>query len=94
MEYTKGKWEAELKLYPYSIWSKQKNGREIPIADVHKQPKDEELANAQLIAAAPDLYEALKGLAIAYNVDAESVIVNQDPEYWQRALKAITKVKK
>ena len=39
-----------------------------------------------------DLYEALKGLTLAYNIDEHSIIVNQDPHYWSQALKALAKV--
>ena len=38
-----------------------------------------------------ELYKALKGLAIVYNVDEQSIIVGQEPEYWERAIKAIAK---
>lgn len=43
--------------------------------------------------AAQEMYDALKGLCLAYHIDEHSIILNQDPEYWQRALKALTKAK-
>ena len=51
-------------------------------------PQEEAIANAHLIAAAPEMLRALKGLVIAYGVDKESVV---DPDYWDRALTAISK---
>ena len=73
------------------VFSGEKPPRLIASIGTMNFGRKERLANAHLIAAAPDLYEALKGLAIAYNVDGEGVIVNQDPHYWQQALKAIAK---
>ncbi len=63
-EFTKGTWEAGIdtsSMLPY-VWTKLKN---IPakIAVMHRCPyiKDkEQLANARLIAAAPEMYEMMK----------------------------------
>ena len=65
-EFTKGTWEAGIdtsSMLPY-VWTKLKN---IPakIAVMHRCPyiKDkEQLANARLIAAAPEMYELLKAV--------------------------------
>lgn len=45
----------------------------------------------KLFVAAPDMHEALKGLVKAYHIDEYSLIVNQDPEYWQRVFKALAR---
>lgn len=39
-----------------------------------------------------EVVEALRGLMIAYNIDAESIIVNQDPYYWEQAVKALANI--
>ena len=58
MEYTKGEWKVSkpFKEIPYSVSSNEK----YPIARLGFTQEDE--TNAQLIASAPDLYEALKEL--------------------------------
>ena len=68
-EFTKGKWEAgidPIAVIPHVyVWTKLKQQKNKPaiIAVMHRCPyiKDkEQLANARLIAAAPDMYELLK----------------------------------
>ena len=100
MNYTKGEWKVE-----YPNWTMiavltmdEEVGYETYkyIAEVNpcedgRFLDGEETANAHLIAAAPDMYEALKGLCIAYNMDEHSIILNQDPEYWERTFKALAK---
>jgi len=58
MEYTKGEWKAANKSGEdtYNIYADQDNSLSYLIA------RDCTEANANLIAAAPDMYEALKGL--------------------------------
>ena len=66
-EFTKGTWEAGIdtsSMLPY-VWTKLKN---VPakIAVMHRCPyiKDkEQLANARLIAAAPEMYNWLKTIS-------------------------------
>ena len=58
---------------------------------IQDRTTDAYIVYCHIHASAPALYEALKGLAIAYNIDKESVIVNQDPTYWQNAFKALAK---
>lgn len=59
--YTKGEWKVETRLFPATVWAVAK-GRETEVATIHPQPNDQDVANAQLIASAPDLYEACKYL--------------------------------
>jgi hypothetical protein len=63
MEYTKGEWTH----YNGSIWSKspdidksQRTNMICSISERWKMPENEKIANARLIAAAPEMYEALK----------------------------------
>ena len=91
MKYTKGEWKVRHPINcDYLIYTGEYGKGITQVAQIIESYPNAE-ANAYLIAAAPDMYEALKGLAIAYNVDGEGVIVNQDPHYWQQALKAIAK---
>jgi len=60
MEYTKGEWKIEghtvvSDALRYGIWLYK-------IADVTAHAQVETIANANLIAAAPDMYEALKAV--------------------------------
>ena len=68
-EFTKGTWEAgidPIAVIPYVyVWTKLKQQKNKPaiIAVMHRCPyiKDkEQLANARLIAAAPEMYEMMK----------------------------------
>jgi len=61
MNYTKGEWKACDISYAisYAVVAIVK-GRKIVVADIHNQPNDEALANANPIATSPDLYEACK----------------------------------
>ena len=56
--YTKGKWKAELNLYPETVWATDGKGRETQVAEVTSRNE----ADAFLIAAAPAMYEALKDI--------------------------------
>ena len=75
-EFTKGTWEAGIdtsSMLPY-VWTKLKN---VPakIAVMHRCPyiKDkEQLANARLIAAAPEMYNWLKTISEIF--DKENII--------------------
>lgn len=94
--FTKGEWkQGSLSDEPFtrsSLSIYREDGRKI--AEISREgfmPIEEAEANAHLISAAPDMYEALRGLMTAYNIDRESIIVNLDPEYWQRALEAMAK---
>ena len=53
MNYTKGEWRQS-KVHPDTVWVE---GREIAICYCYSPDSE---ANAHLIAAAPDMYEALK----------------------------------
>lgn len=62
-EFTKGPWEA--RLMPQTTFITAKSSDSEPtmyICDTNKarMPMGEEIANAQLIAASPDMYNALK----------------------------------
>jgi len=92
MNYTKGEWSIS---YGGEVEGRERyavttNTTEICQLRAKKDPKEIE-ANAYLISAAPDMYEALKGLCHAYNVDEYSLILSQDPEYWQKVFRALAK---
>jgi len=63
MEYTKGKWEVSVSKVVtgefYSVVSSYRK-HQFEIAKIMSAKEDK--ANAQLIASAPDLYEALKAI--------------------------------
>ena len=85
MEYTKEDWSREgNKITAY----------ERGTIAVCPSPKDggvfEFIANAHLIASAPDLYEALVGLLEAYDVTLPSEECDY-PDYWVKALQARAK---
>ena len=77
MEYTKGEW----KLHPKHAWVMDDNGSVIANCTGHKNPE----ANANLVAAAPDLYEALKAMYEMCN------IMPDDTDYRVAARKALAK---
>ena len=62
MKHTKGRWIANvwttgrITIEPYTT----QTGSVHPIAEVHQQHNNEQVPNATLIAAAPELYEACK----------------------------------
>ena len=99
MNYLKENWQVESL---ESVNKRATNGRflftpshyvtspNIVVAAIGKG-QDIDEANARLIAAAPEMYEALKGLCHAYNVDEYSLILSQDPEYWQKVFRALAK---
>lgn len=60
--YTKGEWKASYQ-YPHHVYVTDGNRPPIvaPIADMTALNSEKE-SNANLIAAAPDMYEALKGI--------------------------------
>jgi len=69
MNYTKGEWrvgEPFVKGQDYPIYSE--DGYELARAFIYN---GEQKANAHLIAAAPDMYEALKQLMVDYRVICE-----------------------
>lgn len=53
MNYTKGKWEVANESYTGDLFIKTAEGKYIALAN---------MVDAQLIAAAPDMYEALKAI--------------------------------
>ncbi len=78
MNYTKGEWKAEIGYEDSYIVCKSKEGI-TGIATVHKKnpmnpASGTTEANAHLIAAAPDMYEALKGLLRDYSINPNSDI--------------------
>ena len=88
MEYTKGEW----KLSPLGKeWVVGEDGFAIAKVLDGKTGKFNE-ANAQLIASAPRLYEALKKLVAVYEIDDVSVAlmdIHDYPVCWTDALKAL-----
>jgi len=63
INYTKGEWKVgkatDAMGYETPIYANTDEGRDYEIATVHIY-NGEQIANAQLIASVPDLYEALK----------------------------------
>jgi hypothetical protein len=56
-KHTPGKWEVYGSETSNAVWVKSANGRICTM-----KPCENDLSNARLIAAAPEMYEALKGL--------------------------------
>jgi len=81
MEYTKGEWEITLQ-YPgvFGIWAKQE-GIRLGIADVFHTTDNNGEANANLIAAAPAMYEALKDMNSLNFLDP-----NNPDRVWERGV--------
>ncbi len=69
--YTKGEWQVIDGNFVYALNSNNTNRFDLSIhagyTEIGKTPKDEIEANAHLISAAPDMYEALKGILLARN---------------------------
>jgi len=77
MNYTKGEWRQWSSMNGHHIWCNNTH-----IADV-----DSGKADAQLIASAPDLYEACKEVAKAYKCSPTSM----QPLFWLRCVQALAK---
>ena len=76
MEYTKGEWKIKRfdTICSASIFASGECVADI-ISDVEDGPTlDESLANANLIAAAPDMYEALKATEYTMSVDPSELM--------------------
>lgn len=77
VEHTPGPWRASLGRHVWRTFRDEQNRRcHTPIAEACEtlQMKDGELAaNARLIAAAPDLYEALKDAALIFEETAKDL---------------------
>ena len=85
-EYTKGDW----RVHPANktdVYALNQGSQFIAECGNARLPNGEDLANARLISAAPDLYEALMGLIEYYDI----ILVGDDPECWVRAINAKTK---
>ena len=104
MEFTKGEWG--INDYDNNILEISSGNKSI--ADCWGKhldiSKEEQLANAHLISAAPDMYEALKELINTYvmNKDSNGIFPHPKefiacitpegrPEYWDKAIKALAK---
>ena len=53
----------------------------------------ETVANAQLIASAPELLEALEALIKVYNFDSNTHLHGFWPECWEKAIDVVSKAK-
>lgn len=96
MEYTKGEWEYKEGEYNHHDDKKWCNTGSIKAKDKEVDGwficriddiGEANIANAHLIAAAPDLYEALKALML----NDKPSWTDDLSEYWQNALNAIEK---
>ena len=87
MTHTKGPWRAELTADERhgEIWAE--NGQKITVLDCRYGEIGEPEANARLIAAAPELLEALDALLWA----AAEKTLKQKEEVWEQARRAIAK---
>ena len=87
MKYTKGPWEAD----GNGVFEKGKPNQVIAIAhdpDDSHHLNDISKANAQLMAAAPDMYEALRAIVNWYEVKGEILCTNDQPyELLKQALR-------
>lgn len=78
MNYTKGEWKHQRTSDGQLIYVDPTDSNEdAEIALVYDIMSDEDTANAHLIAAAPDMYEALKGYGQVYAEALRTV----EPEY-------------
>ena len=83
--YTKGEWKAQEGLWCDELYFIYVKSGDTHIARVDNESKEMCEANAQLIAAAPDLYEALKkmlplvsGYYLQEVINAEQAIAKAD----------------
>lgn len=108
MEYTKGKWIADVRVGCVAVYTGEKvncidesQGRRLYYANGYQlkdengdfvgwEVEPEKVANAHLIAAAPDMYEALNALVRAYNNMSIPELCKQH-ELWQAAENALLK---
>ena len=74
MEHTKGEWILSAGCFARQVKTYVTNTDLEVIAGVEANTEKEVLANAHLIAAAPDMYEALKGLMRDYSTNPNSDI--------------------
>ena len=95
--FTKGPWltrqgldEDEIEVYPAA---KAPHGlQKAEIATV-KDYHDDYEANAHLIAAAPELYEAVEWLEVYAKVQIERFPMSQDSEGWNKVLSSLAKAR-
>lgn len=98
MEHTKGEWKytEELRANMSMISGDDTVvcGLPNPVDTGYEEGKEAELlemrANANLIAAAPDMYEALKGITAQF--ERVDKLYSKDREYIQKANEALAKV--
>ena len=90
MNYTKGQWKAELQgnLLQWQIKTDKENIAATNQTIVTDEDVEEIEANAQLIAAAPDMYEALKYML---NIFDRGVMGNIGRQVCDDAVQAINK---
>lgn len=81
-DYTPGPWQA----FGYEVVSA--DNERIASTNTPRRPHPEERANARLIAAAPDLYEACRALVAGFTPETEQD--EDDPDIAQ-GLRAIAK---
>lgn len=92
MEYTKGEWKVG---FPEdgTLFIRVRTSRAVRRIATIFDNREENLANAQLIAAAPDLYEALKALTTHFKLSPhlDNLRTGYDEDYIEQAERAIAK---
>lgn len=87
MNYTKGPWVALKEYFEPAVYTKLGNGCRGTTICRLKEHSEEMAANAQLISASPDLYEALNALVRHANCEPGQIT----EELWEQAEKALQK---
>lgn len=94
MEFTKGEWEV-WKDNPRMVLT-DKGGYRPNASMLSLASKEEMVANAKLIAAAPDLLEALDKMSqcFQYRIESGEKLTPKEKQIWEQAEKAIEKALK
>jgi len=89
-QHTPGEWNIYQTEKGYSIESTSKSGSLIPIAQVHRFYANAK-TNAKLMAAAPEMLEALKDIRAWYENNHEKYFGTYTPVCFSKGLSAIKK---
>ena len=84
LNYTKGEWRVH-PAHKTDVYALKDGSHFIAECGNARLPNGEDLANAQLIASAPDMYKVLKLIRLALDG------IDCDPAYWVMADEALLK---